>query len=264
MNKKIWKLMVVLLFPIALFAQTLNVHKNDGTLYQVAISDIDSITFSTSGSGTALSCPGVPTVSYGGQIYNTVLIGDQCWLRENLNIGTMIDSYNGDDMQTDNGIIEKFCYNNEIDSCNKYGGLYQWNELMQYSETEGSKGICPDGWHIPTIVEFELLADEVGDKIDNNNYSGANALKAIGEGWDDNTSDNGIGTNASGFSALLNGIRNTPYGNFEYFDSMTRFWSSSKNDSDKPEEIFLSGSHDGISFTYSGSSWGYSVRCIKD
>ncbi len=70
-----------MLFPIAIFAQTLNVHKNDGTLYQVELSKIDSITFTSSGGGTALSCPGIPTVSYGGQIYNTVLIGDQCWLR---------------------------------------------------------------------------------------------------------------------------------------------------------------------------------------
>jgi len=138
-------------------------------------------------------CPGFPTItdSRDGKVYNTVLIGSQCWLRENLNIGTRID---GSQVQTSNSMIEKYCYNDDPDKCETYGGLYQWNEAMQYSTIEGTQGICPDGWHIPTKVEFQILQTFVG--------ADGNALKAIGQG-----TGLGAGTNTSGFSALLAGYR---------------------------------------------------------
>ncbi len=136
-------------------------------------------------------CPGIPTVLYEGKIYNTVLIGTQCWLRENLNVGTRID---GALEQTSGNGIEKYCYDNLEANCTTYGGLYQWNEAMQYVTNESAKGICPTGWHIPTLAEFQTLSTEVGGD--------GNALKAIGQGV-----DAGAGTNTSGFSALLAGIR---------------------------------------------------------
>ncbi|HSL89900.1 MAG TPA: hypothetical protein VK870_11395 [Ignavibacteriaceae bacterium] len=55
-------------------------------------------------------CPGTPTVTYAGKTYNTVQIGNQCWLKENLDVGNMII---GSLNQFDNGIIEKYCYNND-------------------------------------------------------------------------------------------------------------------------------------------------------
>ena len=58
--------------------------------------------------GTGLPCPGISSVTYGGKTYNTVQIGNQCWFRENLNIGTKID---GVQEQTNNGAVEKYCYN---------------------------------------------------------------------------------------------------------------------------------------------------------
>jgi len=64
-------------------------------------------------------------VSYEGITYNTVQIGSQCWLKENLVVGTMIDSLQN---QTSNSVIEKYCYNNDSTNCNTYGGLYQWGD----------------------------------------------------------------------------------------------------------------------------------------
>lgn len=70
--------------------------------------------------------------------------------------------------QTNNGIIEKYSYNNLITNCDIYGGLYQWDEMMQYNapndyESFGTiKGICPDGWHIPTSFEINLLISYLG------------------------------------------------------------------------------------------------------
>ncbi|MCB9250263.1 MAG: hypothetical protein H6613_17785 [Ignavibacteriales bacterium] len=93
----------------------------------------------TTGSSTSLgsSCPGIPTVTYAGKTYNTVQIGEQCWLKENLNVGTLIDQKVE---SMNNSIIEKFCYNNEEANCEKYGGLYQWAEAMEYLNSEGNKG----------------------------------------------------------------------------------------------------------------------------
>lgn len=87
---------------------------------------------------TNIPCPGMPAIEYEGQVYNTIQIFSQCWLKENLNIGTMVS---GTGNMADNGIIEKYCYKNEPDSCLKYGGLYQWDEMMQYVTDEKNRGI---------------------------------------------------------------------------------------------------------------------------
>ena len=95
----------------------------------------------------AAPCAGLPTVTLAGKIYNTSQIGTQCWLRENLDIGTRIDAAVE---QTGNGTIEKYCYDNLDANCTIYGGLYQWNEMMQYT-TLVNQGLCPSGWHVPTL-----------------------------------------------------------------------------------------------------------------
>ena len=80
-----------------------------------------------------------------GQVYKIVKIGEQWWMQENLNIGTRID---GIQESTDNGIIEKYFYNNNDSLGNIYGGLYQWDEMMNYSPSDDwnpeiTKVVCP-------------------------------------------------------------------------------------------------------------------------
>ena len=139
-------------------------------------------------------CVETPTVEYFGKIYNTVQIGDQCWFKENLDVGTMIisDSNHTGFQQTDNNVIEKYCYGNDEANCNAYGGLYEWTEAMQYVTTEGTQGICPSGWHIPTITEMGVLVT-LGDQ----------ATKLI----DANAKSGYSYTNETGFSALFAGSR---------------------------------------------------------
>lgn len=98
-------------------------------------------------------------LSYGGQDYSTMLIGSQCWFGENLNIGNMIDGVNE---QMDNDTLEKNCYADDPANCLIYGGLYQWDETMQYTAMASAEGICPDGWHIPSDDEFKTLEIEMG------------------------------------------------------------------------------------------------------
>jgi uncharacterized protein (TIGR02145 family) len=75
-------------------------------------------------------------------------------MASNLNYGTSIP---GNQPQTDNCTPEKYCLNDIATNCATYGGLYQWNELMQYETLSGIQGLCPPGWHIPTETEWDDL-----------------------------------------------------------------------------------------------------------
>ena len=85
-------------------------------------------------SASPVSCGQPFTDTRDGKSYKTVQIGTQCWMAQNLNIGTKIL---GNADQTNNNIIDKYCYGDDDANCNIYGGLYQWNEAMQYLTTEG-------------------------------------------------------------------------------------------------------------------------------
>jgi len=201
-----------------------------------------------------------------GTEYQTVEIsgeyGSQCWMAENLNIGTMID---GSMEQTNNGtieIIEKYCYEDSPSNCDVYGGLYQWNEMMQYNTSEGIQGICPNGWHIPTHGEWCVLPVNVGgctdcNLIGNTGCEAGIALKSA-TGW-----SYGNGTNSSGFTALPAGDR-VYLGWFYGLYVLTGFWSSSLYNSNEAWSMGLSSDNPGVSFYNSLMNMGYSVRCIKN
>jgi uncharacterized protein (TIGR02145 family) len=193
-----------------------------------------------------LPCPGIPTVTYAGKTYNTVQIGNQCWLKENLDVGTMIQ---GIDTAKNNGTIEKYCYNNDTINCNTYGGLYQWYEAMQYSTAENKQDICPSGWHIPTTAEFQTLSDALGGD--------GNALKAIGQGM-----YGGEGTNISGFSALLAGMQYY-YSDFYNLGYYALFWLSTHTSSDIAGLVLLDGYERLIFYYNDNKAYGFSIRCVK-
>ncbi len=195
-------------------------------------------------------CPGTPTVEYSGKTYNTILIGEQCWFKENLDVGTKINSNSSSDNQTDNGIIEKYCYDNDETNCDNDGGLYQWDEAMQYSTTPGVQGICPPGWHIPTLAEFQILRDAAGGS------TGSNVLKAIGV---DATS-----TNTSGFSALFAGYRSHGIGDFDDLGINAYFWISTEALPFNVRGMYLNSSDDDVHFGSYPWDDGRCVRCIKD
>ena len=198
------------------------------------------------------TCHGLPSVIYEGRTYNTVQIGDQCWLKENLNVGAMITTTPDQEKdQENNGIIEKYCYENDSTNCNNFGGLYQWDEAMQYKTSGGSQGICPDGWHIPTLLDYEKLKDTVN--------ADGNSLKAIGEGY-----ENGAGTDTTGFSALLAGSV-ASYDVFSYAGEYAFFLTSSELGSfDKVHSMYLNYYDSEISLVNNAKGHAFSVRCIKD
>lgn len=190
-------------------------------------------------------CPGIPSVLYEGKSYSTVQIGNQCWLSENLNVGIMI---NGDVLSGNNSIIEKYCYKNDLTKCEQQGAYYVWDEAMQYS-IKSTRGICPEGWHVPDLGEFELLTDKV-------DYNG-NALKAEFQGsyW----------TSPSGFDALIAGYyyHDGTIGHFAD-NQMGQFWSATPASDTKAKGMSVFYNQSGINLSDYNKSHGYNVRCLKD
>ncbi len=198
-------------------------------------------------------CQGIPTVYYNGQIYHTVQIGNQCWLIENLNVGTRI---NGSKEQTDNGIIEKYCYKNDHANCDIYGGLYQWNELMQYTNTQGTQGICPPGWHIPTDKELTTLISYLGGE----DFAGGRMKEVNTTHW---LFPNTGATNSKGFTALPGGFRNSNR-YFYLLKSYAHFSSSTEYSSNLAWYRNLNYFSDDVLRYHGNKQYGYSVRCLKD
>jgi len=199
-----------------------------------------------------------------GQTYNTVQIGEQCWMAENLNLGTMI---NGMEEMTDNNEFEKYCYEDDTDKCNEYGGLYTWNETMQYVTDSAIQGICPQDWHIPTDYEWKILegtADSqypVGDpEWDRTGYRGfdvARNLKSL-KTWSKNP-----GINIFGFNALGGGYRQSN-GNFDNMGNYTLFWSSSEHNIYRAWMRRMICYANNMSRSYYNKYYGFSVRCVRD
>lgn len=216
----------------------------------------EEVTFTTIDYENGESCPGTPTVTYEGQTYNTVYINGQCWFKENLNVGTMITV---DKNQENNGQIEKYCYWNEPDNCQAYGGLYQWNETMQYSTSPGARGICPAGWHIPTDTEWTTLTTFLGgDAIAGGKMKETGTLHWYGP--------NTGATNESGFTALPGGIGG--FGDFWLLTERGLFWSSTEKDTERAWLRILFNNNSSVSRDNEDFEeqkvLGYSARCVKD
>jgi len=199
-----------------------------------------------------------------GQVYKIVKIGEQWWMQENLNIGRFVESIStGSDHSdvSDNGIIEKYCYGNNVDNCTIYGGLYDWNEMMDYNPSDDgnpgtTQGICPVGWHLPTDHEWTELTDYLGGE----DVAGGK-LKEVGTVyW---ASPNTGASNESGFTALPGGYRGIS-GNFTSMSFYAYFWSSTESNSSYAWYRLLSFNSSGVYRDYTNKDYGFSVRCLRD
>ncbi len=215
-----------------------------------------------------------------GQKYATVLIGEQCWMAENLNIGTMISSTTGGQLQTDNDTIEKYCYDNNTANCDIYGGLYEWDEMMQFNPTDNdttgtTQGICPAGWHIPTHHEWTTLeraictsgtcAPDFPYDFTTYGWQGTDEggkLKETGTiHW---TSPNTGATNESGFTALPGASRGYSDGSFDYLGNYATFWSATERAASNAWYRYLHYINADVCRYDHSKTNGRSVRCVKD
>ena len=187
-----------------------------------------------------------------GKSYGTVLIGTQCWMSQNLNVGLKInDNIN----PNNNGIIEKYCYNNIEINCNTYGGLYLWDEAMQYITTEGVTGICPMSWHIPSDIEWTMLADYLGSE----SVAGGKMKETGYAHW---SSPNTGATNSSGLTVLGGGSGGN--GGFSGLLLSAYFWSSTQNGTTSAWERTLYYSSSGVNRGIYNKVNGLSIRCLHN
>jgi uncharacterized protein (TIGR02145 family) len=204
-----------------------------------------------------------------GHTYNTVLIGTQCWMANNLNIGSKVIGLGS---QINNGVIEKFCYNNDDGNCAIYGGLYQWAEMVQYlngatNTTSWSpapngnvQGVCPYGWHIPSDAEWTVLSDFLGGVW----VAGGKMKEAGTAHW---SSPNTGATNESGFTSLPAGLSSYYNGNFGYLGTYSGFWASTEYLQFNTQTALLrdlNNTDATLRWTGDTKTYGHSVRCIKD
>jgi uncharacterized protein (TIGR02145 family) len=234
----------------------------------------DKVILSFAGTSSFASCGSILTDTRDGQQYPTVLIGNQCWMASNLNTGTFVASVNTGSEHSDvgnNGVIEKYCYDNDANNCLVYGGLYDWNEAMDYVTTPGVQGICPTGWHIPTDAEWKILEGTV------DSYFGAGNAEWENGGWrgldvggnlkESSTtywiSPNTGATNNSGFSALPNGLRNHS-GGFNEIGSEATWWTSSENDIWNTWSRFIHTNLNKSFRFFPTKTSAYAVRCLID
>jgi uncharacterized protein (TIGR02145 family) len=213
-----------------------------------------------------IPCPGTPSVSHRGRLYNTVQIFSQCWFKENMNDGELIP---GAQNMTNNGKVEKYCFADLEFNCDVFGGLYQWDEVMQYVRTPGIQGICPDGWHIPTDAEWMILegvADSaygIGDPIwEQWNFRGTNAGKNLKSTifWE----LFGAGTDKYGFSAIPAGLRND-FLNFLHQGYFAWIWSSTEENEGWARYHALNYDSDAIGrLAANPKTYGFSLRCLRN
>lgn len=200
------------------------------------------------------SCGDTLTDLRDGKKYPTIQVGSQCWMQQNLNVGKFTLNYSTGVPHSDvsnNGIIEKYCQQNDTTRCDTFGGLYEWREMMEYIRTEGAQGICPSGWHMPTLAEWQTLIAEAGNN--------SNPLKMIGMGF-----GSGTGTNTTGFSALPGGDRDA-FGDFYGTGLRYIFWTSTERpDTQNAWHITLRSEDTLIEQLYTEKRMGFSCRCIKN
>ena len=208
---------------------------------------------------------GGDSVFYGGKTYKSVIIGMQCWMTENLNVGTAIL---GNQDQANNGVIEKFCYNNITNNCDVYGGLYQWAEVVQYLNGAANtvswnpapagnvQGICPAGWHLPSDAEWNTLATCLGGAV----VAGGKMKETGIVHWD---YPNVGATNSSGFTGLPAGDRDVS-GTYIFLAIYGDFWTSSESSSNQAWYRNLNVSNENLFRGYYFKSDGFAVRCLKN
>ncbi|MCA1919473.1 MAG: hypothetical protein LDL38_08755 [Flavobacterium piscis] len=215
-------------------------------------------------------CPEIATVTdYDGNIYNTVKIGNQCWLKENLKTthysdGTAIThansytNWDGPDVKyyfncndnPDNSVLSGRLYTSGA----TLRGIFDHDEDLQQTNLQGP---CPTGWHIPNNSDWQQLLDFTNSSS-NNNY-----LKST-EGW--NNSNNGI--DKFGFSILPSGAAKAlSNGTGYYFENcveVAKFWTSSIDNYAVVYYWSITIENPGVLNQISNTHHAYSVRCIKD
>jgi uncharacterized protein (TIGR02145 family) len=190
-----------------------------------------------------------------GNIYNTITIGNQVWMQENLkvtklNSGTEIPNVTDEDTWSHTSEPGYGWYDNDASTYGEvYGAMYNW-----YAVNTGS--LCPGGWHVPTDDEWTILTDYLGGLT----IAGGPLKEAGTEHW---YSPNTDATNASGFTALPGGYRSNG-GQYYSIGVRGSWYTSSEKDNTYVWRRDMQSNHGEVQRWDNNKRFGLSVRCVKD
>lgn len=221
---------------------------------------------------SGLRCPETPTVAdIDGNIYNSVLIGNQCWMKENLATtsyqnGTPIPNVTNDDDWEILTTGAYAWYENDINWKESYGALYNWYTVTDENE------LCPSGWHIPTKDEWYDLTGFSGGPLEGdvlkscrmaNSQLGIPCETSSHPRWE--FVGGGVyATDDFGLSGLPGGMRYY-YAPFGHIGIRAYWWASTENTSSKAWFFNLNYWGSVAVVNQNGTKQnGYSVRCIRD
>jgi uncharacterized protein (TIGR02145 family) len=179
-----------------------------------------------------------------GNVYQTVKIGNQWWMAENLRVTH----------DAQGNAITSYVYGGDQSTIPVYGRYYTWHNMMNGETQEGAQGIAPDGWHMPTDDEWQALFDFLGGI----GVAGAK-LKTVGhKHWIEVTNN---ATNETGFSALPAG-GGYPNGMWEGVGYGTHYWSSTS----RGNQALAPTVHcdPDILMNVTEKTNRFSIRCVKD
>lgn len=211
-----------------------------------------------------------------GNLYRTVMLGQQCWMRDNLRTTYAPD---GSELTAFTRHLgeERFPGGNPANVL-KYGLLYTWNEAVNGARAtedvpSGVQGICPHGWHLPSNLEWMALEDFLGYRdeyrcgTDVNNVAKALASRDVwGSGQSDlltpcSIADTPENNDASGFCALPSGCF---WKGHDGFGTNTGFWTASEGSDATSPVHFFSASNATVEINCTPKEAAYPVRCLKD
>jgi uncharacterized protein (TIGR02145 family) len=202
--------------------------------------------------------------------YRTVEIGEQTWMAENLNYA----------------VAGSVCYDSVPANCKTYGRLYNWATAMNLPSYCNSsicaslvqakhRGICPNGWHIPTTTEWDKLLHYVDNAGDTESpYISPTAgkyLKAV-YGWNDYQGIAGNREDTFDFTALPGGV-SLSKGHFSDIGDFGLWWSTIESHANEARYCIVGNrnnyshcpdSDECIRYNCNGKSYLVSVRCVKD
>lgn len=229
---------------------------------------------------------GTMTDARDGMSYKTLTIGNQTWMAENLNyryVGVKHDCCEGDGMSDSSS----WCYNDDAANCSKYGRLYSWSAAMDSAglvsaanaeaacgyETTCTpnvphQGLCPEGWHVPTLTEWSTLATVVSGKKCGDTDDCPNVgfmLKSTG-GWDrysNSSLSRSDGDDVIGFTALAGGVRGR-YGSYLDFGEYASFWSATESDGGYAYYRYAVNYDSTFRAIANYKPAGLYIRCVKD
>ena len=232
----------------------------DGTVYYYRA-------YATNSSGTTYGQEYqfiTPVTDVEGNVYQTVRIGNQVWMAENLKTTKYNDETAIPNVTENTEWIalseDAYCWaqNNEATFKPLYGALYNW-----YAVETGK--LCPTGWHVPTDGEFSTMEISLGmtsEQANGTDFRGTDQGKQMKNttGWQ--TGQNG--TNTSGFSALPAGYRSYITGISEGIGLITYFWSATGLDENIAVYRRLDGDNDKVFRSGTYKKAGKSIRCVKN